>query len=218
MIVAIIDKFPVLRLGLKLFLNDQIADLTIVDSQSITSLSQDHPELRIDLIILGIGPPLSSKIGNMTLINRVKKRHPSVNFIVYDEVPEPAMVLNYLDAGIDGYLSKQADGPELIDCVREIMQGKKYVSQQVLKLVLERERFFMTRVEKKDLLTGRELEIAAYLCEGQGTNSIAARLNLKPSTVSTFKLHIFNKLKINNIIHLKAEMDKRGLLPQTTLS
>lgn len=218
MIVAVIDKFPVLRLGLKLFLNDQIADLTVVDSQSVTSLSQDYPALKVDLIILGIGPPVSSKIGNIALISHAKKRHPSVNFIVYDEVPEPAMVLNYLDAGISGYLSKQGDGPELIDCVREVMQGKKYISQQVLNLVLERERFLSTAVEKKDTLTGRELEIAAYLCEGLGTNLIAARLNLKPSTVSTFKLHIFNKLKISNIIHLKAEMDKRGLLPHSALS
>jgi DNA-binding NarL/FixJ family response regulator len=216
MIIVVVDKHPVLRTGLALYLKDQISGLTLIGAETINSFKEVHPALQADLIIMGTNQAVNTGPGTLKSLCQMKDWYRTSRVIVYDERPEPYMVLPYFRAGMNGYISKQTDVQELMDCIHVVLQGKKYVSQEILDIVLAKK---MAPEEfKKGVLTSREFEIARHLSQGMRTNWIADALGIKPSTVSTIKGNIFAKLRIDNVIKLKDEMNKRNLLSDWALS
>ncbi|WP_254560539.1 response regulator transcription factor [Dyadobacter diqingensis] len=206
--IAIIDKYPLLRSGLKYFLKKHYAKAIVVESRSVSSFKEESLGQE-DLIIIGISQ--SAQDDNLELIREVKRLYPMVKFIGFDENPEPSMVVAYIKAGIRGYLTKQTDISQLQECIAQVLEGKIYMSQEIMEVIMEAESNLIERREKRanlSRLTAHEYKIARYLSEGMKTGEIAGVLNRKPSTVSTIKSKIFFKLRVDNVIKLRDELDQ----------
>lgn len=204
MTIAIIDKYPILRKGLTYLLKGHFPDLTIIELENITNPGTDRLAQGIDLVIMGLSQP--AQAGNLAVINDAKLGYPLAKLIAYDETPDPSMVLKYFSAGVNGYLSKQAPLQKLVDCIDDVLERKRYISQEIMDLVLDVDWFppSANNPSKKDVhFTPREYQIAQYLVEGMSTSWIASKLNRKCSTISTIKSHIFHKLQVDNIVQLK---------------
>ncbi|GLU56220.1 LuxR C-terminal-related transcriptional regulator [Dyadobacter frigoris] len=206
--IAIIDKFPVLRLGVLMFLKDSFSDVTIIESDTILSFNSDFPFEEVDLIILGISQ--SARANEINAICQIKKRYPAGRFIGYMEKPESATVISYMNTGISGYLSKHAVVSELMECIQFVLKGRRYISQEIIDLILNSDKDIneerITR-PKRSRLTPHEYEIAKYLSEGMRTSWIAEVLNRKASTISTIKSTIFKKMQVDNIMKLRDEIE-----------
>lgn len=206
--IAIVDKFPVLRLGIVMFLKDSFSDMTVIESDSILSFNKDFPFEEVDLVILGISQP--ARANEINAINQMKKRHPARRFIGYIEKPEQATVLSFMNAGIDGYLSKQADISEFLECIQLVLKGRRYISQEIIHMILNSDKELSEEIisrTKRSRLTPHEYEIARYLSEGMRTSWIAEVLNRKASTISTIKSTIFKKMQVDNIMKLRDEIE-----------
>ena len=205
MTIALIDKHPILRTGLVFFLKDHFNEATILESDSITTFNESYKDQKPELIILGISQ--DSSANNLSFINLVKKKYPKSSIVLYDEKPGTSMVFHYLKAGVKGYLSKQNNLTELIDCITDVLKGKRYICNDVLEIILDGN-FVEKNVTPEDNnpLTSREYEIAQYLSQGMKTSLIAQTLGRKMSTISTIKTNIFKKLDVDNILKLREVM------------
>lgn len=119
MTIAIIDSYPILRFGLAAFLKEHFTDLVIVELDKI-AVGKTNPVENIDLAILGMSQ--FPHLNNLTFINDVKMWCPAAKLIAYDEQRELSMVPGYFQAGVHGYVSKQADPGKLIDCIADVVR------------------------------------------------------------------------------------------------
>lgn len=202
--IALIDKHPVLRRGLDEILHTHFETATILESDSVIHFRESFPDLYPDMIIIGVGHVGDDKKMNPIIMTR--KLYPKGNVIIYDETLNPSMISRYLKIGVSGYLSKDADLNELIECVKDVASGKRYLNSDALLWMLNTINFekkikFVTR--KNIDLTLREREIAGYLADGMRTSWIAHKLGRKSSTISTIKYNIYKKLDVDNVLALR---------------
>ena len=134
--IALIDKFPILRKGLSLYLEGNYEGVTVLSSESAEIFPTQYPDQNPDLIILGINQHPSS--GETENIETVKKWNLNGKVIIYDEKPDPTMIADYLKAEVDGYVSKQNPISELDDCIQAVLNGKRYICPQVLDSVSDK--------------------------------------------------------------------------------
>lgn len=201
--IALIDRQPIMRFGLTCYLKNYYRDMTIIEADDIVSLFQSNPKQSPDLIIWGTHD--EAKDTNFSILTKTQNLYPATSVIIYDDRLINFNILYYSSSLVDGYLLKQNDPEELIVCVNKVLTGKKYISQELInffpEVFLREKNSFRPKQNK---LTNRENQIAEFLCAGRKTSWIAEKLVLKMSTISTFKSIIFKKLKVSNIVELKA--------------
>ena len=117
--------------------------------------------------------------------------------LVFSMHPEDYVALRALKAGASGYLSKEAAGSELFKAVSQLLAGRKYIPAQVAELMatqLENPRSHAAH----ELLSDREYQTLLLIASGKTVSQIAAELSLGVSTVSTYRLRIFEKMGFKN--------------------
>ncbi|MCE7044351.1 response regulator transcription factor [Dyadobacter sp. CY312] len=210
MIVALLDKYPVLRLGLRELLTGHFKSITTIESESIRLFSALQLDQTPDIIIMGLSE--EGKDDHFGDVNMAKKAYPGTSLIVYaDEALNLNGLSDYLSLGVEGYLSKRAESTELITCVSTVADGKKYVNVADLLSLLGKPESGKKEMFRNfgDLkLSGREAEIARYLADGKRPSWISQKLNRKPSTISTIKRNIFKKLAVNNVLELRERISQ----------
>lgn len=154
-----------------------------------------------DLIILDIDIPDGE---TYAMIGRLRHLQENVRILVFTGQKEEKFALNFLSAGANGFLSKNAPMEQIGVAIRQVLNGKKYITEQVQEQVAER---FFNKVlggsmDEPVSLSPRETEVLDLLMEGKWVKEIALELNLKLTTVSTHKTRIFEKMKVNNLIDL----------------
>jgi two-component system, NarL family, response regulator NreC len=109
-----------------------------------------------------------------------------------------------LDAGASGYIAKDVPAARLIGAVRDVYQGRKYVSPQVLGKLVEGFRYRRTPLgqTRSAVLTPRELEVLKMIAEGNSVKEIAHQLGLSVKTVDSHKFNLMRKLDIHNKVQL----------------
>lgn len=196
--VLLIDDHVVVRHGVSLMLKKHLNQVHIHQAESISEAYNHVNEYLYDLLILDVHFPSGS---SMDLLLYVKTKTPTTKILIFSGLSEEQYAVRYIQAGADGYLNKLSAERELQLALKTITENKKYVSRiikdRITSSVLNRE-----PVNKLEVLSSRELEVARLLSEGEGNLEIANKLNLSSNTVSTYKYRVFEKLKINNIISL----------------
>jgi DNA-binding NarL/FixJ family response regulator len=107
-----------------------------------------------------------------------------------------------IKAGAHGYLSKDAPMSEIQKAMATVLDGKKYISQELLAVLVDE----LANGEPTNpflKLSQRETEMTTFLLQGLSVSEISSRVNLQTSTVGTYKSRIFEKLNVTNIIELK---------------
>ena len=155
----------------------------------------------------------SPEANGIACIRQLKKRHPSIQFLVhtgYEEDDSP--VLEAFKAGATGYLLKK-DGPEaLIRSVRELHAGGVPLSRNIAHTLIG----FFNRTSVTDsmceLLTKREEEVLHLLSEGKMYKEVAIRLGITMETVKKHTKHIYHKLEVQNRMEAVNKWRKRGIV------
>lgn len=199
--VGLIDKCPVIATGLNVILSNKFGKVTIHSSNKFEDFSHVFKNEDLDVIFLSFyerSPDLKFQI-----IRKCTAQFPAVPIIIFEEKLTTREVLNLFKAGAKGYVPKQDNLGEIINCIDGVSKGQHYVNSSIGEEMLN-ELFVEKKAEpvKFSELTEKQSRIAKFLSNGMGTSKIAKTLNLKPSTVSTVKAVIFRKMKVNNVIEL----------------
>ena len=195
----IIDDHEIVRRGLKLLISDFYHGAQVFEAYDEKSAIDQLKNSHFNLIILDVQMPNTNSFG---LLEYITKRFPEAKVLIFSMGSEALYAKRFIKSGAKGYLSKEAPIDEVKKAIAAVMNGRKYISEDLKNALIEE----VTNEEKSDpftQLSDREFVISSFLLAGLSISEIASRLHLQPSTVGTYKSRIFEKLNVSNLIQLK---------------
>lgn len=191
----IADDHSIIRNGLCLVINDLFANATVIQTEQFDDILRLVKETKFDLLILDINFPEGNSLG---LIPTLKKLQPSMKILIFTSYDEELYALRFYSAGADGYLSKLSTPEQIEIAIVTILKEGRFASDAIKNKILDNY-LFNKSSNPLDALSDREMEIAKLMVKGLGNLEISNVLNLKSTTISTYKSRIFEKLEIDNL-------------------
>jgi len=195
----IIEDHPLIVLGTKITILDIDPEAKIYTASSfpegLTILGKEH----IDVVILDIDVPGSE---NLKMTDSIREIKPKTLILIHSAYDEELYAIPYLQAGANGYLSKQSSSEEFKTALTTVLEDKKYLSYNMQQMLIENGGDH----DVSSYLTAGEFQVMQLLVEGKWTKEIASILDLKQNTVSTYKRRIFDKLGVRDAIELSKKV------------
>ena len=196
--ILIADDHPVVRQGLRQVLSET-ADLVVEDEasdgQQVLDKVRQH---EFDVVLLDISMPGKS---GLEVLKELKRDRPGLAILVLTIFPEAQYAVRVLKAGASGYLTKESLPDELIEAIRIVSQGRKYVSSSLAeKLALDLD--FDAEKPAHEALSDREFQVMCMISAGRTVTEIAAELTLSVKTVSTYRSRILEKMGLKTSAEL----------------
>jgi DNA-binding NarL/FixJ family response regulator len=197
---AIIDDYPIVRNGLKEIILETFHDVTIDEFERGYDFIRNAQSNQYDLALLDIS---LADISGIEALETIKKIRPRVPVLIVSMHPEDVYAVRAIKAGAHGYISKRSVVAELVEAMRTVLAGKRYVSPALAeKMRLDLE----TGAEKAphENLSFRELQVLVLIGEGKTTKQIGDDLHLSTDTVNTYRTRISKKLNLkgtNQLMH-----------------
>jgi DNA-binding NarL/FixJ family response regulator len=192
--VLIADDHAVVRQGLK----DILKEIPELGTTGEAVNGQDALEkLRAsdwDLLLLDVSMP---GLSGLEVLREVKHERPTLPVLVLSMHPEDQFAVRLLKAGAAGYLTKETAPDELIQAVRKIMSGGKYVSLELAEKLAEELSNTSERLAH-EALSDREFQVMRMLASGKTVKEIAQDLALSVKTISTYRARILEKMSLKS--------------------
>ncbi|MBK8845835.1 MAG: response regulator transcription factor [Bacteroidetes bacterium] len=193
--LLIADDHAIIRRGLKFLIDTQFKGIPITETDSLSGISQLINEKRFTHLILDM-QLLDGNI--LEIFSTIKNEHPEVKTLIYSMSSKEVFGKRMIELGADGFLSKESSETDVISGLDLFFKGKK-----IFLSILKTNTLSGKSSNPLTLLSDRELTVFTYLIKGMGVKEISNKLNLKPTTVATFKARIFDKLGVSNVIDLQ---------------
>lgn len=196
--VFIVDDHPAMREALASRIGRQ-PDLEVCGeapdiNEALDGTSEAHPDVVVVDITLKSGSGLD-------LIKRLKNRDPAVRVLVCSMHSESLYADRALRAGALGYINKDQATDKIIEAIRQVLEGKVYLSSSMTEKMLQRSVGGETIYEiprPEEVLADRELQVFHLIGQGVKTTEIAERLHLGLKTIETYRVRIKEKLSIKS--------------------
>lgn len=210
--IALADDHPVVREGLKMMLGAEPDFKLVGETGNGLEAAQLAERLKPDVLVLDVMLPGQS---GLQVAFQVSQRSPGTRVIMLSIHANEGYVLEALRNGAAGYVLKDASAADLVQAVREVAAGRRYLSPPLSDLVIEA---YIRRAETATLdlyetLTAREREVLHLAAEGQTNAVIANRLGISPRTVETHRTHLMRKLGLRSQTDLIRYALQRRLIP-----
>ena len=192
--VLVADDHGMMRAGLSSIINS-------APGLSVTAQAEDGPgtlaqlaSQHFDLLALDLSMPPPSGV---ELIALVRQRHPRQRILVVTMHNNARIARAAIDAGANGYITKDNDPDVLIQAVRQVAAGGRFIEPRLMEAML-----FATPPAPQNRLTPRETDVMRRLCAGQSHGEIARALYLSEKTISTHKANLMGKLGLRSLADL----------------
>ena len=202
--VALVDDHPVLTEGLRsLLLNNMNVGIAgcFVNGEGLLSYMDTHTP---DIVLLDIALP---DINGIELCQKIKKRSPSTAVLIFSNHSERSMIMQAIHNGASGYFLKNASLDELVNGIREAMEGGIVFSKEVKEII---SRPSTNDLEGLPQLTRREKQVIRLLAEGKTSVKIADELSVSSLTIDTHRRNLMQKFGVKNT----AELIRAAMLQQ----
>ena len=208
--IILVDDHVIMRDGLRHLLYEESDIEVIGEADNGRKAVKLALEKKPDIVIMDIA---MQDMNGIEATRQIKSNNPEIKVIALSMHSERQIVVGVFRAGASGYLLKESSSLELVDAIRTIHLGRKYLSQKISDIVLQE----ISDVKKDtkeigvDVLTNRECEILQLISEGNSTKKIAEVLFISPKTVESHRANIMEKLNIHNIPELTKYAIRAGL-------
>ena len=206
--VYLVDDHALVRTGMKMILSGE-TDIEVVgeagDYGELRTLMRDK---RCDVLVLDINLPGRS---GLDVLHVLKEEGNPVKVLVVSMYPEDQYAMRALKAGASGYLNKGSDAAQIVQAVRTVSQGKKYVTPEMAQMLVDN----LTTPTQEDAhqkLSDRELQTLVMIASGKRLSDIAEQLLLSPKTVSVYRARVLEKLGLTNNSELTVYAIRNGLV------
>lgn len=194
--IVIVDDHPLVREGLTLRIsahrNLHVCGEAETEDQALEVIER----LRPDLVIVDIA--LKSGHG-IDLIKRVKSRFSQVKMLVVSGFQESLYAERALRAGALGYLNKQESNEKVLDAIRTVLDGERYVSEETTRRLVAKALGSRSETcNPMETLSQRELQIFRMIGQGMTSGAIADSLHLSTHTIDTHRENLKRKLGAQN--------------------
>jgi DNA-binding NarL/FixJ family response regulator len=211
--VMLADDHQVVLEGLKALLAAE-TDLQVIGEANDGLAVQPLVEkLQPEVLVLDLMMP---GLNGLEVTRQLKQKQPKTRIIVLSMHANEAYVVEALRNGASGYVLKQAPGKVLVEAIREVLAGRRYLSAPLSEEQLARfeEKLSGTQLDPYDTLSGREREVLQLAAEGLTNAEIGKRLDIGKRTVETHRANLIRKLGLKSHAELVRYAVKRGLISE----
>jgi len=217
--VILCDDHALIRRGIR----DTLADATDI---RVVGEAGDYGELRTlirtlltargdshanavpcDVLVLDISMPGRS---GLDVLHVLKDEGSLIKVLVVSMYPEDQYAIRALRAGAYGYVNKGGDPQLIVQAVRTVAQGRKYVTPEIAQMLVESLTAPVTE-NAHDKLSDRELQTLVMIASGKRLSDIAEELTLSPKTVSVYRARVLEKLGLTNNAEMTVYAIRHGL-------
>lgn len=196
--VLLADDHSVVRKGMSMLLEEFIEFPKIYNSSTIVDTFRMLKIEKIDILILDINFPEGN---SASIVTEVKKSNPEIKILIFSALEEDVYALRYLNAGANGFLNKLSSESDMKDALKIFLETGIYITANINEKILDKY-IYQKSLNPLDQLSEREMEVAILLIKGYGNLEISLAKRIQPTTVSTYKKRIFEKLEIDNLVAL----------------
>ncbi len=207
--VFVADDFPAIRRGVKQILSE-LNDLRVVGeagtgAETLAGVSESSP----DVVLLDLSMP---DVRGFELVRDLARQHPPVAVLVFTMREVEEVGVGCLRAGAKGFLTKTASANEIVEAMRTVASGQRYMPPELVELLVRG-----VPVEEDDkpheTLSEREREVLERIVGGQKASEIARSLGISAKTVQTYRARIMDKLSVKTTVDLVLYAVDHGLVP-----
>lgn len=206
--VAIADDHPIVREGLRRIASEGAGILVTGEAPTAAELFRLLAAVPVDVVLLDVSMPGSNLLETL---DELREKHSSTRVLVLSVHPEDQWAIRALRAGAAGYLTKDHSPEQLVEAIRRVARGGKYVSAALA----EKLAGLMEQGKSQaphERLSDREFEVLRALGSGLTGKEVAQQLNLSAKTVGTYRSRLAEKMGLKTRAELVRYVVEHELL------
>jgi DNA-binding NarL/FixJ family response regulator len=190
--ILLADDHTLVRETLVELLKKLAPEVTVVEAKNFPDVEKLVAQMTLDLVILDMVMPGMQGLQGLNVLH---KSHPDLPIVILSGVAQPHDVTQAMRLGAAGFISKTIGGRGLLNALRMVLAGERYIPPLVLP---ETEEVLTAEKQQSISLTRREQEILQLLVTGQSNREIGYRLGVQEVTIKAHLRNLFNKLGVSN--------------------
>mgnify|MGYP003418639581 FL=1 len=207
--VLVVDDHDLVRTGITRMLADINGLQVVGQADSGEEALKKARELKPDVVLMDVRMP---GIGGLEATRKLLRSHQDMKVLAVTACEDDPFPTWLLQAGAAGYLTKGAALEEMVQAIRMVFAGQRYISPQIAQQLALKSFQPQTNGSPFDLLSEREVQIALMIAGCQKVQSISDKLCLSPKTVNTYRYRIFEKLSITSDVELALLAVRHGMV------
>ncbi|PTU73796.1 response regulator transcription factor GacA [Pseudomonas mangrovi] len=207
--VLVVDDHDLVRTGITRMLADIDGLQVIGQADSGEESLKRARELKPDVVLMDIKMP---GIGGLEATRKLLRSHPDMRVIAVTACEDDPFPTRLLQAGASGYLTKGAGLDEMVQAIRLVFAGQRYLSPQIAQQLALKSFQPQSGGSPFDTLSEREIQIALMIANCHKVQTISDKLCLSPKTVNTYRYRIFEKLSIDSDVELALLAVRHGMV------
>jgi DNA-binding NarL/FixJ family response regulator len=206
--VLLVDDHAVVRDGLRALImgHEDMRVVGVAGDGRAAILEADR--LAPHVVVMDIAIP---ELDGIEATQNVIARHPEIQVLILSMYLTSEHVFRALRAGAKGYVLKESAGDEVVEAIRAVHSGKRYLSHKIIDSVIDGYVHEATEVSPLDSLSLRERDVLRLIVEGHTNAMIADSMSLSTKTIETYRSRIMRKLNVRNTIELVKFAMRLGL-------
>lgn len=206
--LAIADDHPIVREGLRRIATDGAGITVTGEASTADELFRLLAGAPVDVVLLDVSMPGSNFVETL---RDLRERHPSIKVLVLSVHPEDQWAVRALRAGAAGYLTKDHSPEQLVEAIRRVARGGKYVSATLAERLATVIDNGQARAPH-ERLSDREFQVLRALGSGLAVKEAAVSLQLSAKTVSTYRARLMEKMGLKTNADLVRYVVEHGLM------
>jgi two-component system invasion response regulator UvrY len=204
--VLLVDDHAVVREGYRRLLERDDSLIVVGEAATAADAIRCDGELKPDVVVLDIALP---GVSGIEILRRIVARRPDACVLMFSMYQDGIYATRAINAGARGYLSKASAPDLLVEAVRCVAAGQRYLSPDIEQAMTKQS---STENQLAESLSTRELEVLRMLAQGYGVEEIGERLGLSPKTAANHQSSIKQKLGANSALQLILIAQQFGLI------
>ena len=206
--VLLVDDHDLVRAGIKRILDDVSGVKVIAEARTGEEALRLGRQLKPNVVLMDVKMP---GIGGFEATRKLLRIDPDIKVLIVTTCNNDIYPARLLQVGAAGYLTKGSSMNEMIQAIRAVHAGQRYISPEIASRLA-----FRHVADQEDSpfesLSERELQVMLMITKGTKVQDIAENLCLSPKTVNSYRYRIFEKLSVNNDVELTLLAIRHGLV------
>jgi len=206
--IVIADDHPVVRRGLRAIVEDALLPADVHEAGNAAELLTLVRKRDPDVVLLDIAMPGRS---GLEALKELRREHPKIPMLVLSIHSADEFAVRSIKAGASGYLTKDSAPEELIDAIRTVVAGRRYLTPSVaerLASAVESD----VKGAPHEMLSDREFHVLRMLAAGKTNGEVAGELALSAKTISTYRTRTLRKMGMRTNAELAQYAVRHGLV------
>ncbi|WP_372883256.1 UvrY/SirA/GacA family response regulator transcription factor [Psychromonas sp.] len=206
--ILLVDDHELVRTGIRRIIDDVRGMKVVGEAESGEEAVKWCRKNQADVILMDINMPGIGGLDAMHKILRINEDIKIIMLTMHTENPFPSKVMQ---AGASGYISKAAGPNEVLNAIRSVHAGQRYLAAEIAQQ-MALSQISPTSDDPFGKLSERELQIMMMITKGQRVVDISEQLGLSPKTINSYRYRLFDKLGVNGDVGLTHLAIRYGIL------